>query len=127
MEESCINHDMERYSVRMQMNGFSFTIVKTQVINFSRQEEVVVINGDNITTSREFKYLGVTIDANFTYDTHIDGAVRKLGKMISVISRLRHFGGRKVLLRYHNNYIKSALQYSILIYAGTSKNHLKPI
>ena len=64
------------------------------------------------------KYLGVWIDGNLKLVDHVDYLLKKLGKHLGVVARLRHFVSKNVLFNYYNFYVKPVLQYGLLIYGG---------
>ncbi len=47
-----------------------------------------------------------------------------MAKQVGIISRIRHFLPRNVLVKYYNCYIKPILQYGVLIYGCTTVNKL---
>ena len=66
------------------------------------------------------KYLGVCLDSKFSFQSHIDSVRQRLGKLCSIISKLRHYVPRKQLLRYYDSNVKSIIQYGILVYGCCS-------
>ena len=73
------------------------------------------------------KYLGSLIDKHWNFHHHFAEVVKKLLKRSSVISRLRHYVKKPVLLQYYNTYIKTETGYGLLIYGCDSKNRLTTI
>ena len=50
----------------------------------------------------------------------MDYLLKKSGKHLGVVARLRHFVSKNVLFNYYNFYVKPVLQYGLLIYGGNS-------
>ena len=65
------------------------------------------------------KYLGVIVDDKLKFFHHIQNAQSKLGRHCGVISKMRHYVPRSILLKYY--------MYGSLVYGGTSFSFLNPI
>ena len=122
-----LNVELTKIPQWMKANGLSLNIKKTQLLSFAKSPHIVELDGEIIENSSFVKYLGLSLDKNFTFKYHIDEIVRKLGRHVFIISKLRHFVQTAILLKYYNVYVKSIIQYGILIYGCTSYNQLKPI
>ena len=75
-----------------------------------------------IQVSNTVKYLGITVDRNLNFKEHIKDLLFKLGKHLGIISKIRHFVSKYVLLKYYNFHVKPVLQYGLLIYGSTCAN-----
>ena len=75
--------------------------------------------------TESLKYLGVTLDKSFSFNKHIKGMSRKLGKHIATVLILRHFVAREILLSYYMIYMKLVIQYGIPVFEGTSFGKLQ--
>ena len=82
------------------------------------------MGSETIKVTSAFKYLGVWIDGNLKFCEHVDYHLKKLGKHLAVVARLRHFVSKNVLFNYYYFYEKPILQYGLLIYGGNSFSNL---
>ena len=83
-----------------------------------------VIGTESIQVSDSVKYLGIWVDRNLKFGEHAQYLIKKLGKHLGIVSRLRHFVSKNVLLKYYNFYVKPVLQYGLLVYGGNSFSNL---
>ena len=59
-----------------------------------------------IQMSNTVNYLGIKVDRNLNFKEHIKYLLRKSGKHLGIISKMRHFVSKYVLLKYYNFYVK---------------------
>ena len=76
------------------------------------------MGSETIKVTGAVNYLGVWIDGNLKFCEHVDYLLKRLGKLLGVVARLRHFVSKNVLFNYYNFYVKPVLQYGLLIYGG---------
>ena len=73
------------------------------------------------------KYLGIIIDNKLSFTDHIKRICTKLATFCGIIYKARNLFSKKQLLCFYNSYAKSVIEYGILIYGSTTKNHLSEI
>ena len=66
------------------------------------------------------KYLSVFLDDRLRFMDHSATVLIKLRVQCGMVSKLRHFVPRKLLIRNYQTKIKPAIQYGLLIYGSTS-------
>ena len=106
----------------IKVNKLSLNVPKSHCMPFKKKnrKQEFAMGSELLQISDIVKYLEILIDRNLKFQEHIEYLLKKLGKHIGVISRLRHFVSRSVLLKYYNFYVKPVLQYNILIYGGNT-------
>ena len=77
------------------------------------------LNSENLKESDCVKYLGVLIDKNLTCKNHINRVTTKVAKSIGILSKLRHFAPKKVLIIGFNAFISPYINYGIINWGGT--------
>ena len=70
------------------------------------------------------KYLGILIDSNLTWKSHIDYISLKISRIIGIITRLRHFVPKQTLLRIYSGLINPYLTYGISVWGQANKSVL---
>ncbi len=73
------------------------------------------------------KYLGLHIDYNLSFQSHIRSVADKVSKQCGIVAKLRHYVPRRKLIEYYKSNIKSILQYGILVYGCCSFSTLIPL
>ena len=76
----------------------------------------VKFNNNNITTCSHQKHLGVVLDSNLNFNTHIDQKIKKCNKMIGLIRRLSVNLPRNALLTIYKSFIRPHLDYGDILY-----------
>ena len=72
-------------------------------------------------------YLGVFLDSKLSFNAQISLVMEKLSRQCGILSKLRHYVPRGVLLDYFSSNVKPIVQYGVLIYGGVSFSSLEPI
>ena len=75
------------------------------------------LNGKILYFSRYVKYLGVYLDDHLSWKSHYDMLYSKLRKANGLISKLRHFAPRSILLNFYYSFFESHLRYACQTWA----------
>ena len=70
------------------------------------------------------KYLGVYVDAKLSFNSHINFKRSKLRKQCGIVSKMRHYVPKTVMIDYYGSNFKPILQYRKLVYGCTYTNVL---
>ena len=99
---------------------------KTSRISNNVKKDIIL---DNIALERvdKTKFLGVTIDDNLTWKTHIDNISKNISRGIGVINQIKHFVPEKVLYSLYCTLILPYINYAILAWGNTCKKYLDKI
>ena len=83
----------------------------------------LTLNNVNIETPKVAKYLGIFIDDNLSFKSHIYYLESKLSRSVGVISRLRYFLPSSTLINLYYSLIHSHLLYGLPVWASTYKTY----
>ena len=127
------NEELAKVSDWMAVNKLSLNASKTRlmVFNYKRRNEPATINslpvpdepetdyrlylnGKKIEKVVEFNFLGVIINQNLTWTSHIGKLATKIGKTIGILTRLKRFLPTSILKMLYNSLILSMLNYGNL-------------
>ncbi|MEL6988501.1 MAG: reverse transcriptase domain-containing protein [Bacteroidota bacterium] len=110
-------------------NKLTLNVKKTKVISFANGEFPLNFRIDDEAVEQvpTWKYLGLHLDKKLNFSNHIKEIVSSLSKQCGLLYRMRNLFHVKQLVNYHNTYIKSVIQYGVLIYGCTRKALLKLI
>ena len=67
------------------------------------------------------------LDNKLSFKPHIESVLERLGRQCGIVSKLRHYVPRNVLLRYYSSNIKPIIQYGLLVYGCVSYRTLEQI
>ena len=102
---------------------------KTTYIEFSMRGKhdkspmLIMLDQEAIDHESDVKYLGVTIDQNLTWATHIDQLSRKLSASLFVLKRLASYRNVFILKIFYNGVIEAWLRYGIAVWGGAARSH----
>ena len=96
--QSCLNEDLLNISKWVIANELTLNVTKTefmliglrQKLNALTASPVLSINGTSVKQVSTSKSLGVLIDANLTWGSHIEKLAKKIASGIAAIKRVRH-------------------------------------
>jgi hypothetical protein len=71
-----------------------------------------------------YKYLGVLLDENLNFNSHIDYTCSKLSKSLFCLNRLKNFVNKKALISAYHSLIDSHLLYCLNILGCTSQQNI---
>ena len=104
-----------------QCNRLSLNTTKTFYQIFSRtptNDLRVVINNTKIERKSTVKYLGILIDDNLKWDSHINNVSKILSRNLGVISRAKFFLSSNYLLLLYNALILPYLNYCAAVWGS---------
>ena len=89
-------------------------------------QSTVTIHGTDIKQVTSFKYLGVYIDSDLSWHTHVADVCTRTHQCLHFLHRLRVFGvSKNIMLIFYRATIESILRYGITSWFGNQSN-LKP-
>lgn len=126
-----INNNLIDVSRWLNANRILVNTNKTKYIVFSYlntyQIDNVVLNGCDIEFANEIKFLGLTIDHNVTFSSHVNKISSTISKFIGVVARMRNVVPPSILLKMYYSFIHSTISYAIELWyncAGYLSNNI---
>ena len=87
----------------------------------------VEIDGSVVEQVSSHKILGVVIDSQMNYKSHIDELCKKLSKRIGLLKHISPFLKQRQRETYYNGVIKPTLLYGSMIWDSCNVEHLQSI
>ena len=84
-----------------------------------RKKITIKIYGKAIAEEEYVKYLGILVDSKLTWKWHIDNLAKKVSRAIGVLSRIRYFVNRNILMNLYYSLIYPHLIYAIQVWGLT--------
>ena len=131
-----LNTDLEKisqwaYQWKMQFNPdpnkqaneviFSCKLVSNNLLHLP----VKFNNNNNISRCPHQKHLGVVLDSNLNFNTHIYQKIKKCNKMIGLIRRLSVNLPHNALLTINKSFIRPHLDYGDILYDKSSNGNFQ--
>ena len=79
------------------------------------------INGSIINHYKEVEYLGLTLDENMNWRTHINKLCSNVARYFSVFFNIRSYMPEKLRKTLYYAFIYSRIQYGIGVYGSAAK------
>ena len=115
-----INEHLDKVSTWMKSNKLVLNSKKTKYMLFHKHNKIVPtlelkINDNSIDQVSTFNFLGLHINSQLTWQTHIDEISKKISRVIGLIYKLQYILPQKILLSLYNTLILPQINYCILL------------
>ena len=118
-----VNHELNILSDWFKANRLSLNVKKTNFILFGNKskklgckdinfEPTLKVNDEKLMRVTETKFLGVIVDQNLNWRSHIDFIALKISRSLAILSKLKHLLSNKILLTLYYTLIFPHLSYS---------------
>ena len=124
------NQELKNIEGWMSSNKLTINYTKTKFMIIRPDKRVNIgdfsinIDGNVIDRIDSFKYLGIEIDNNLSWKTHIKTLESDLSRASAFISKLRHYISFDCLKSFYFAKVYSKIQYAILAWGGVSESAL---
>ena len=128
--EATLNCELKSVAEWMKCNRLALSISKTNFILFHssklkpNQSLRIKIDDTPIKQVDSTKYLGITFDSNLTWKSHINELCLKLSKTVGILSKLRHFVNKHILVMLYYSLIYPFLTYGVHVWGLTFPSFL---
>ena len=117
--ESSMNSELNKVNTWLCGNKLSLNVEKSNFVLFHPIQRkissnfVLTINNNNIPRYMFVKYLGILIDSNLSWKSHIDSICKKIKRSIGMLSKLRYYVPLKILVNLYYTLIYPFLTYDL--------------
>ena len=87
----------------------------------------IQISDENISQTKASKFLGIIIDENLTWKTHMNDIARKVAKNIGIINKVKTIFSERMLLMLYFTMIYPYLSYGNIVWGSTYSSTLQRI
>jgi hypothetical protein len=123
---SNINSELHNITNWLAVNKLSLNASKTKMMVFHhtnrrlKPAEIpnLEINNPQIARVHHFKFLGILIDSNLTWKTHIHFVGNKLSRIYGILTRLKHLIPCETLKTIYEALFLSHINYGITLWGG---------
>ena len=121
--ERILNQELEAVAEWMNCNRLELSISKINLILFHsnklkpNQSLSIEIDSAYIKQVDFAKYLGVIFDSNLTWKNHINEFCLKLSKTVGILSKVRYFVNRDILVMLYYSLIYPFLAYGVYVWS----------
>ena len=114
-----INEELNKVNYWLVTNKLSLNFNKTKYMQFHKAPKHVPhlhlqINNNEISRVDTFNFLGLQINENLKWNTHIDHISQKMSRIIGSLNQMKMIFTQEILLSMYNTLILPHLNYCIL-------------
>ncbi len=127
-----IQYDMQSISYWMKQNRLSLNVSKTKFMmvgskqRLSRTGNITIsLNGEKIESVQNFKYLGMILDQQLHFHTHIDHIVDKTTNRLGLLYKTRVLFNEQTALMLYKALVTPHFDYGCLLYEVAPEYQLK--
>ena len=121
-----VNTDLTLLVNWLRSNKISLNTKMTELIIFKSKTKQITkrlnfrISGQRLTPVNCIKYLGVKIDQNLYFSSHIADLTLKLSRSNGMLAKIRHYVNKETLLSIYHAIFSSHLMYGCQIWGNSS-------
>lgn len=125
--EMAINNELEKINNWLKLNKLTLNVEKTKYMMFHKRRKItpinISLNNSKIEFVHQFKFLGLLIDENLSWNNHINMITNKLSKINGILHKLKCIYPLEALLTIYNALCVSHINYGSLVW-GTHVDQL---
>jgi len=129
--ESETNAELTKVYEWLLSNKLTLNISKSKYMLITNKKSVgnisIQINGQQLEQCQSYKYLGVYIDKNLSWKTHVEYVGKKLSRACGALAKTRHYVSVEVLKSIYYALLNSYIRYGIIAWGNASYDTLKPL
>ena len=88
---------------------------------------ILSLNNEYINTIEKDKILGVSVENNLSWTSHIDLLGEKISSNLWLLSRLKEYLNIEQTIQFYKTYIQPHIDYCNIVWGGTSQNNVERI
>ena len=118
--EVSINDELEKVNKWLKLNKLAVNVDKTKSMLFHKRRPVIPIqfsmNNRVIDVVQHFNYLGIMLDADMSWKTHVAMVRNKLSRINGILHRLKYIYPQNVLITLYKSLFVPHINYGSLVW-----------
>ena len=132
LAQETLNSELDKFYSWTLSNKLSLNLDKTffmvhSFTNFNFNDLIIKIQGNSIRHESEGNFLGMTLDSQMKFNTHITQIASKISKSVGVLFKIKDLLSIKTKTQLYYSLIYPYLDYCNIIWGGTATTHLNPL
>ena len=127
-----LRRDLKNLEKWCKLNDIFVNVKKTKYMIFGSKQALhninepqLKINGTTISRVKTYNYLGINLDEQLNYETHLSGVVRKVSHKVYQLRRMRRFINKRAALAVYKNMILPIHEYGNVLFVSASSENRK--
>ena len=122
----CVEEDMKRLITWFKANKLTLNLGKTACVLFQRngQRQTITLDLDNIQiiNSKDVKFLGLWLDEDLTWCTHVQKLILKLTRNLNLLKYSKKMMPKETKKLVYHTHIGSHIQYGLVLWGNGASN-----
>ena len=130
LQNVCHWLEANKLTLNIQKSNFVIFHTKKKALGFIPNIKIIDLTAKPmipLEMKDTFKYLGLLIDFNLTWKSHVDYISPKISRLVNIIARLRHYVPKYTLQKVYHGLMHPYLTYGISIWGQANKTILNPL
>ena len=115
-----INCELEKVNTWLKLNKLSINVDKTKCMFFHKRRPIIPLqfsmNNRAIDVVENFNYLGIILDANMSWKSHIAMVRNKLSRINGILHRLKYLYPQNILVTIYKSLFIPHINYGSLLW-----------
>ena len=129
--EKKVNTELIKINQWRKLNKLSINFSKSYYMIFSNKKKNpkfnITMDGNKLTRTDDFKYLGIIIDHKLKWNKHIKYILNKILKVSYMLTKIRHYIDLNSLKLLYYSLVHSHLIYCLTTWGGAPNTTLQPL
>ena len=126
-----VNIELDKVFIWLASNKLTLNTDKSKFMIVSNKRSIpellIKVNNTPLKSCDSYKYLGVMIDKNLNWKSHVKYISTKISKACGALTKLRNCVSIDVLKNVYHALVHSYLRYGILVWGHAAPTVLKPL
>ena len=128
-----VNYNLRLINDWLKANKLCLNPSKTEIIIFKAETKKITkhlnfrLSGQKIHIKNNFKYLGITIQDDLGWETHVNNLLKKLRRSVAILSNVRHYTPKWLTRTIYYSLFNSHMIYGCQIWGQHKTNLVKRV
>ena len=124
--EIAVNSELEKVNTWLKLNKLSINVNETKCMFFTKRRHLTLLqfsmNNRSIDVVQHFNYLGIMLDENMSWKTHIAMVRNKLFRINGILHRLKYYFPPYILITLYKSLFTPDVNYGSLLWGQAGEN-----
>ena len=124
--EIAVNSELEKVNTWLKLNKLSINVNKTKCLFFYKRRHHIplqfLMNNGSTDVVQHFNYLGIMLDENMSWKTHIAMVSNKTSRINGILHRLKYYFPQNILITLYKSLFTPHINYGSLLWGQAGEN-----
>ena len=121
-----INSELEKVNTWLKLNKLAINVDKSKCMFFQKRRSITplkfLMNNRAIDVVYNFNYLGIMLDANMSWKSHIAMVSNKLSRITGILHRLKYLYPQNILITLYKSLFIPHINYGSLLWGHVGES-----